>query len=118
MHIIRYIGDILSWFNKILNPERILAAAIWVDGEYFTGPSHFHALEKAIKAGKVRLDEDGHIDHDSYGSIDPDFFYTSKKRYVTRTQAKYMFGISRSEEMPVNAYLKSLHTKRSCVCAK
>lgn len=78
--------------------ERIIAAAIWANGHMYTGPSHMHAIMKAMDNGALYRDEDGILQSPN-GEKHLDLFVTNKGQALTRFQADEYFGISASEDM-------------------
>ena len=92
----------MSWLKKakldFLPDEKIVAAAVWANKKLHTGPSHYHAMKKALEAGDLYRDEDGYLESID-GDKHLDLFVTNKGTVLDRFQADQYFGISASENM-------------------
>ncbi len=88
-----------NWEYKFAEEERIIAAAIYVRGTFYTGEHHGLAVDKAIEAGDLSFDDDGHIADYPSPDIHLDLFVTNKGRYLDRFNAYFEFNISASEHI-------------------
>lgn len=92
----------MSWFAKISqfeSDERIIAAAIFANGKLYTGPSHMHALLKAMEDRALFRDPETDELISPNGIKHIDLFLTNKNKVIDRFEADRYFGISASEDM-------------------
>ena len=81
--------------------DRIVEAVINVSGKEYSGPTHGHAIDEAIKAGDlIRADEGYLVDLDGNdvahtGQVD--LFRTKSGRIINRFQASQEFGVASAE---------------------